>query len=88
MEGKEILQLEELESYIEWNICTQTLKEPIVTNWGHEFCKSWIEKWMRKKENCPIWRKEIIMIIRVPKLDLLVHGYEYLLGKEKQYTVF
>ena len=85
MSDLEIQQLFDLEKQIEWNICSENLKEPTITDCGHEFCKACIKKWMEKDSKCPMWRNKINSVIRVPKLDLLVEGYVFLLKKARQH---
>ena len=85
MSVAEIQRLSEFEQDIEWSIWSEPLDQPtVVVDWGHEFCKSWIENWNQGNTTCPTWRGEIKMLIKVPKLDLVVENYLFLLERERQ----
>ena len=85
MSVAEIQRLSEFEQDIEWTIWSEPLDQPtVVVDWGHEFCKSCIENWNQNNKTCPTWRGEIKMLIKVPKLDLVVENYLFLLERERQ----
>ena len=86
MSVEDIERLSEFEQDIECMICTDPLDQPtVIADCGHEFCKACITDWNQNKDTCPTCRGDIRALIKVPKLDLIVENYLFLLERERNF---
>jgi hypothetical protein len=61
-------------------ICHSVFKEPIeLKNCGHSFCKSCINKWLKKKKDCPCCRKIVALKDIIPLRKEKLDGFEGLI---------
>ena len=59
---------------MECPICLKIIQESVVTNCVHHFCKNCLEKWVRKKDNCPKCRSFIYSINNDEEFNLITNN--------------
>lgn len=63
-----------LENELQCIICSELFIEAVILNCAHSFCRFCIQSWRKKKDECPICRREIQSQNRCLALDNCIDG--------------